>query len=334
MNKKLIIFILIIVNIILLGINDEIYDINNYKTANKKINNNLLDIELIKAGINEAKNNEILICGLVRNCEKQMINNIKPLENFCSYFKKYKVVIFENDSNDNTREILKSWEQNNNNIHLIKCKNNYDCKLKTKTGYNYGQFNKKRFLKMAYYRDHYMKHVKRSNSKYTMLIDFDLDLNFINIPGFMYTLSTHDKWNGIFINGKNSLPLSFSLLNFPYDALAYSHNNKFIRIKNNTNKYNFNNLFLTTKLYLSLIKKSNQDNIITPVESAFNGMCVYKTNELKKYTYLKNFDGTYCEHIHINKQMNNLYIANKWISIQKRQGDGNIIKQINNVLKF
>ena len=65
-------------------------------------------------------NLSIIICGIVRNAEKGLKNNIPIIKKVCSQFKDYRVVIYENDSIDKTKKILKDWKKDNpERIHVL-----------------------------------------------------------------------------------------------------------------------------------------------------------------------------------------------------------------------
>ena len=64
-------------------------------------------IEDVKRGEAIASASKIVICCLARNCEKLVAKNIKRLEHIGKQFSEYKIVVFENDSSDNTRELFK-----------------------------------------------------------------------------------------------------------------------------------------------------------------------------------------------------------------------------------
>src|SRR5271155_1902253 len=60
-----------------------------------------------------AKNSTIVICGLARNIAKKLNTLKKRLEFIGDQFNDYRIVCFENDSEDNTRELLKQWNNDN-----------------------------------------------------------------------------------------------------------------------------------------------------------------------------------------------------------------------------
>ena len=65
---------------------------------------------------------DIIIVGCARNIDKYLNNTLNKLNMLKSLFKSTKIIIYENDSTDNTLNILKDWE-NKNIIKLITEKN-------------------------------------------------------------------------------------------------------------------------------------------------------------------------------------------------------------------
>ena len=48
----------------------------------------------------------IIVCGIVRDAGKGLKNNIPVIDELCSYFKDYRIYVYENDSKDDTKELL------------------------------------------------------------------------------------------------------------------------------------------------------------------------------------------------------------------------------------
>ena len=67
--------------------------------------------------------NSAVLGGTARDIEKFLKNTIKKLEMISEIFQKYQIIIYENDSKDNTLNILNNWKNNNKNIEIISEKN-------------------------------------------------------------------------------------------------------------------------------------------------------------------------------------------------------------------
>ena len=59
----------------------------------------------------QLSNKRVIICSIVRNAEDGLRKNIPVIDKLCSYFKDYDIVVYENDSKDKTKEILKNWQK-------------------------------------------------------------------------------------------------------------------------------------------------------------------------------------------------------------------------------
>lgn len=292
----------------------ERYKIKQY---DENIKNNLNENEY--NGYLTAKKSKIVICTLARNNSKAVDDMKVKMETIGKYFHEYKIVIFENDSSDNTRELLIDWTKQNNNVKLLNCCNlgNCDCKLKTKTGYQYGAFSENRLEKMAKYRQQYLDFVLNEYFYYDYMLVVDFDLNgVINIEGLFDSIAKPD-WGAIFCNGRTPLPGTFGFCTFPYDSFA------FVKLNDNYDKlYNSKNMLELLKNNLEMDFLLN-DNNFAEVNSAFNGYGIYKIKCLDGCSYIGN--NKICEHINLAKQIKNknhkIFINSKWQGYFDKQGD-------------
>lgn len=282
-------------------------------------------IENVTKGHNIAKKSKIVICSLARNIEKIFPKTRIRLEHIGEQFNEYKIVLFENDSTDNSRELIKNWSNENKNIILLNCCDlgNCDCRLKNKTGYQYGTFSEERLSKMAVYREQYLKYVQEYlfDYDYMLVVDFDLDGN-TNIYGLFDSLSK-DNWGAIFSNGKNPVPGTFGFGTIIYDPMA----TLFINEDYGIEKYDINKIlikFLQMQYY-------SYNNHFLEVKSSFNGYGLYKIKSILGCSYIGNNNA--CEHINLHKclfdKQNKLYINYFWEGFFNSQGDTflNVLKK-------
>ena len=54
-------------------------------------------------------NKSIIVCSIVRNAEKGLRRNVPVVKALCRRFGDYRVVVYENDSTDGTKEVLREW---------------------------------------------------------------------------------------------------------------------------------------------------------------------------------------------------------------------------------
>ena len=55
-------------------------------------------------------NEKVLICGVCRDVANQLPSTIKIIEGLGAKFRSYRVIVYENNSTDATKDILKNWQ--------------------------------------------------------------------------------------------------------------------------------------------------------------------------------------------------------------------------------
>ena len=88
----------------------------------------------VQLGYSIAKTKKIIILSLARDVEHIVNLTFNKLTNIGKDFQEYKIIIFENDSDDNTRSLLERWSNENYNMILMDCCNLGDCGCKLGPG--------------------------------------------------------------------------------------------------------------------------------------------------------------------------------------------------------
>jgi hypothetical protein len=241
----------------------------------------------IEQGKSVLKSKDIVFVGLVRNLELVLKNNINKLVILGEQAKSYKVILFENDSSDNTKEILQTLSSNNNNIITISTNNGRQ---------QYGSVkNIDRTRALAEYRNILKNYITTNFPKcdYTIVTDMDFidfsDDGFYNSIGW---LSCHsDTIDGIAGNsfsykiiGDNQTDKS--LWNYDSWAFRYTWWHELP---------NLDSMTYDRMIWFGLFIMPVGSQII-PVNSAFGGMCIYKTHQFIQGDY----SGYDCEHVCFN----------------------------------
>jgi len=228
----------------------------------------------IEIGEYNAKKSSVIICGLARNIEANFFYLQKRIEKIGSYFNNYKVFFYENDSSDNTQNLLKKWSNENNSINyksekLEKIKHEQDYSLQ-------------RRIDMAYYRNQYLKYIQNMNFDYVIVIDTDI-VGGWSYEGILHSLS-YDfdviAGNSIICRIRNN---SFEQLY--YDAWAF-------RALGHPNKHEDEEINV-----LKFAKGSNPFK----VDSAFGGMAIYRRDILTSGKYM--YTEKDCDHVTIHEQI-------------------------------
>ncbi len=284
--------------------------------------------QLVARGYQSMKQKRLVICGLARDCEHSLLLMMNRIEETGALFKDYRVLIFENDSKDETRNLLKQWEEKNKKVSLLTCEVP-DCKFKERPLYEWGACHRTRMEKMAYFRNKYLSVVyeQLSDFDYMMVVDMDIKGPW-NLDGMASSFG-YNNWDAIFANGLHTIPYLAGLRYGMYDAAAY--------VKYGGDYTVFNSYGSAVKNYfrLNFIECSSLcvgDPLIR-VSSAFGGLGLYSIKSLSGCFY----SGELCEHAALHKKMAEkghdlLYINPSLIILSGHQGPPNLFDFIKRVL--
>lgn len=268
--------------------------------------------ETVKKGYEIMKKTKLVVGGLFRNSSdifdkfKKRMNKLKEL------FEDVQIVLFENDSTDNSRVLLLDWEKESPNVHVIKCKENDYCLLKKSAAISHGALSENRIKKMTEYRNivkHYVD-ANFSSYDYFMVIDTDARGAF-SINGLAYSFGNKTQWDMIGAYGVFGLTLTFSSLMY-YDYMAL--------FENYTKYFLFGNLS-----QVIAVNTINKNSDLLKVNQAFGGLAIYKMSSIKNVDYTPKDNKYICEHISLNNNMRDnghdkFYINPKLIFLVGKQG--------------
>lgn len=172
-----------------------------------------LDPKILEIGKDEMKKHKVVFSGITRDNAKELPVVIKHLEETGSYFKDYRVIIFENDSEDGTQNILQDWKLINPRVKIIS--KNYSNKKRPSIAF------------LAEARNHYLTELK-ANPEYkdfdlVMVVDLDMKYGW-DMRGLLHSFSHFPMWeaicsNGIYTHsGRMWDAFSFRSSQFPADA--------------------------------------------------------------------------------------------------------------------
>ena len=211
-----------------------------------------------------------IFAGCVRNCERWLPKVLNNIERYSSYFLESHFIFIENDSTDNTKEILKKWYKNRN------CSSTNMDGLKNIP---------KRGLRLEAARNAYLKIIKDSNSlkKYDYLIVMDLDDASIfeiekkNILKSIEFLNSDKSIAGVFSNQRGMY----------YDMWTLRHKTICpVDVWEEILDYKIKNKVTDEIAYECTLKKRkfnlDENNSPLEVDSAFGGFGIYKMDYILK----------------------------------------------------
>lgn len=243
------------------------------------------------------KDKSIIICSIVRNAERGLKRNIPVIDAFCSKFNDYKIVVYENNSTDHTKELLKAWHLNDTErIHTIMEDTDAQATIPSSravTGNPF--FCYKRIAKMTNLRNQYMDYVEKMGWKADYLMVVDLDVAQLYLKPLLSSFELNVSWDAVAAYGYSTSP---RLRRRYHDSYALWENGE-----ENTPKTE-----ATIKEYADKYAELCKEGKPIPVYSAFGGVAIYKYEAIAglRYQTLDNGDDAVevkCEHFSIYKQM-------------------------------
>lgn len=159
-------------------------------------------IDDVYRGLLIAKNTTLLLCGCVKNCEKELSRNLFRVELLKKHFKQLDLFLYENDSVDSTPELVKRAD-------FYKSE-----KLDAKPHNRDKSIHRRKI--MAYARNQYLEFAKSKKYDLFGVIDMDMPGGF-SLEGVLHTLSQDFKQK---IYGSNSIVYE-SKQRLYFDTWAY-----------------------------------------------------------------------------------------------------------------
>lgn len=134
---------------------------------------------------------KVVICGVVRDCKNRLMRTWRGAELTGMRFKDYEICVYENDSVDGTKKLLKDWAKRNPKVH-VKSEN-----LGKK---RWGMVRSpRRGDDMAQYRNEVRKMALQYDPDLVIMID--LDVCAWSLDGISHTMSEWSNWDSVGSNG-------------------------------------------------------------------------------------------------------------------------------------
>ena len=249
-------------------------------------------IKNIQDPLYEMKKYNVVFGATVRNVEPFIKKNLEYIDECGKQFKNYKVIIYENDSSDNTRNIL--IENKKDNYTYI-FEDNIKEPLRT--------------MRISNGRNKVLDKVKETNYNYMIMIDLD-DVN--NSGTFVNSIKTCFEYSGWDILTGNQSGIYYDLWalrkkdDMEYDCWKMVRDNKIP---------NADHIYVWSK------RKHYPSDGLLEVDSAFSGIAIYKLSSVpKECRYIGIYDdgNELCEHVEFNrcikKNGGNIYINTNFLT--------------------
>lgn len=212
------------------------------------------------------QNEKVLICGVAKNCEEGFEEFIQNVLNLSERVKDYKVIVYENNSKDQTKNLYGSWSKCSNKILFVSedlppnfIKNFIPNIGNFRTEFIARARNKVLSLALDINYDDY---------KYVIMTDLD-NPQLWNIEELVKSIENPQyEWDAVFANG------AYDIYAFRADECNYGP--ELLGNKNWMDIYPSYGRFLVQRL---------KNQTWYKVNSAFGGLAIYKRSSLKGSYY-------------------------------------------------
>lgn len=199
------------------------------------------------------------ICGPVKNCAKYLNKVFENIEIIGSIFDDYEVILFYDQSKDDTLNILKEYQNKNPKVKLY---------------VNKRPISKYRTHNIAYARNFCLNYVKNNNNRFPFFIMMDMDdPNAKNIDiDVLRKYLERDDWDGLSFN---TAPKYYDIWGLSIHPYCFSYNH----FENNIEYYNIIQNYVMKKL------SELKDGKLLKCISSFNGFSIYRTKKFMDTYY-------------------------------------------------
>jgi len=200
------------------------------------------------------------ICGPVKNCGKYLFKILKNMEKIGSLFNDYQIIIYYDHSTDNTLNILRQYQEQNNKMFFYVNKN---------------IVSPFRTYNLANARNFCLSYIRQNREKFPYFIMMDCDdvnykeVNIDILKKYLYL----DSWDALSFNTTPKYYDIWALSIYPF-CFSYNHFN------NNVKFYNIIQNYID-----ELLKQSAKNNQLIECISSFNGFSIYRTNKFLNTYY-------------------------------------------------
>ena len=256
---------------------------------------------MVKRGYELAKDKSILFCGICRNVGSRLERNILRIQYSSQFFKSHHTFIYENNSTDDTVEILQKYRSETLSF-VSDSRDDEAYEAQLQSGKDPVHFNRCKVL--ANCRNEYLKFAQNSNYNIVCVIDLDLwggwSYNgLLHSIGVLYDRPTNGAVTayGVLADPYNRLPLEAidPSRYIMYDCFVFRPKGPEIaEPKQRTCRFNFIN------------QKPGSNPVF--VNSNFNGFGLYRRESLNNLSYgVKLWDeySVDADHVVLHRDMRN-----------------------------
>lgn len=281
--------------------------------------------KIIDQGRSSLPKSTLIIAGLLQN----EAGHIPLLRQRCAEmvdgWKDYRILIVENNSEDDTRKYLLEWAEEDPRVVILcqdpfmtnttECDLQYIFSLHDSNTLQHSPLPR-RIERMAFLRNVYMTHIRQYYKNFDFLCVMDMDLQGqLYVDGFHHSiglLREHpQKMDGIAGNG---MIMREENDYYYYDSFAYVEEGEPMVWENTTEKSNHDHyvhMYITQRYFSRMIPDK--------VRSAFGGIALYRLSAVLENHY--DYSSVYysCEHAYFHQNIN-MWVNPRFILLIEKNG--------------
>ena len=163
--------------------------------------------EIVQIGLGKMAKQRAVICGTARDCAGGLRRNIPVIGRLADMFRSASFVIVENDSIDETKNLLQKWSGSQEGVTLISRNTGTDT-IQQDSGDVNPWFSEHRISLMAKYRNQYLELISASRLEPDYLVIVDLDVARISLEGIAHGFGLDIRWDGLCANGMKKVTVA------------------------------------------------------------------------------------------------------------------------------
>lgn len=237
-----------------------------------------------------------VFCGIVRDCGKRLKRNLRRVISMKPHFSEIRIVIVENDSKDDTKQVLRHLEKSQPGTIIETHDFNTTTFPKFEPGGFMPSYSKHRISKMCDYRNRYLDLIESkigyANADWIIMLDWDV-VHF-STTGILKSLDKAEDWDVATANGIHKQGLIGS--NY-YDCYAF-------RSLGQKGECTAESI----RTAPTLVSDMKPGDPIMRVESGFSALSIYHSRQLEgmRYRVEMNEDDkveVWCEHVTFHRDL-------------------------------
>ena len=241
---------------------------------------------------------KIALCGIVRDAADGLRNNMGGVDRVLSHFCDYRVFIYENDSIDETKDLLKDWQRRHGDKFIVSLNDTDPTRTiplpQEVKGVN-PFYCRKRIEKMACARNQYLDMLDESGFVPDYVMVVDLDAAQLWAEPIMTSFSGEMEWDAVCAFGYST---SAFLKRLYHDAYA-------LTVWDDRNEVQTEDMIFANVRKWGSLKPHDE---WVRVASGFGGLAIYRFEAVQglRYAVLPNDDPRVevrCEHFSLCKRM-------------------------------